>query len=55
MHFQFAQPLLFFLQPFQLDLAHPAVATIQNELHDLMQLAAIEKGPVTAAGIHDRP
>ena len=53
MQLQLAQPLLFFLQPFQLGLAHAAESAVENELHDLMQLAAIEKRAVPAAHIDD--
>ena len=45
--------LLFFLQPFELGLPHPAEPAIEDELHDLMQLAAIEKRAVAAAHIDD--
>lgn len=54
MHFQFTEPLLFFLQPFELGLAHAAEAALEDEFHDLMQLASIEKRPVAAAGVDDR-
>jgi hypothetical protein len=49
--FQLAQPLLLFLQPFDLGLARPAEPAIKDESHNLMQLAAIEKGAVAPAGI----
>jgi len=45
---------LFFLQPLELGLAHAAEPTFQNELHDLMQLAAVEKRAVAAARVDDR-
>ena len=54
MHLQLAQPLLFLLQPFELGLAHAAESAFEDELHDLMQLASIEKRPVRAARIDDR-
>ena len=54
MHLELAQAPGFFLQPLQLGLTHAAESAFEDELHDLMQLAAIQERAVAAARIDDR-